>query len=100
MIKRGKIVHVFITPEIFRQLLNGETFDPAELILDPSEIEDIRDDELYMEIRFTSSVLNKIIHNKFEAITSNGIRTRWELVNCTFEERVKLIHRLDQMRIK
>jgi len=86
-------VHLFITPDLFRKLVLHKPFDMKEIIFDPAELWEVG--ELKFDIIFTRQRCEMILKGKFEYALGN-IKTMWELVNCTPDDKIKLIHLIDQ----
>ncbi|MFH1759785.1 MAG: hypothetical protein ABIA63_01665, partial [bacterium] len=64
-----------------------------EIILDPSQLDGIGD--LSFDVVFNASICEKIIKGAYEK-EYKGFVTKWELVNCTNEDKIRLIHLIDQ----
>ncbi len=88
-----KLLNLFVTPDLLKKWINNETFKQEEIILDPSQLEEVED--LCFDIVFTASVCENIVKGTFER-EYKGYLTKWELVNCTHEDKIRLIHFIEQ----
>jgi hypothetical protein len=91
--KRKRIINLFVTPELLKKWINNDTFNQNEIILDPSQLDGV--DDLTFDVVFNASVCERIIKGIYEKECKDYL-TRWELVNCTPEDKIRLIHLIDQ----
>jgi len=88
-----RVINIFVTPDLLRKWINNESFNQDEIILDPTQLEGI--ENLTLDLMFSGEICEKIIHGYFEKNFGN-YNTRWELVNCTPEDKIRLLHQVEQ----
>jgi len=91
------MINIFINPDVFEQWICGEDIDQDDITLDPSQIDQIKNfEELNLELSITSKTATEIIKGTF-CKNVKGVDIRIELVNCTPAEKIRLIHKSEQL---
>jgi len=89
-----KKVNLFITPDLFKKFVLNLPFEPNEIICDPSQLQDIGD--LKFDMPWSKAHFEKLIKGKTALYDTGQHIIHWDLVNCTPDDRIRLIHLIDQ----
>ena len=94
MYKVKRTINFFINPELLKKFILGEKYDGTEIILDPSQLEGI--EEIRFDMRWRMKHFEKLLQGKIVEHDAGEFLVEWELVNCTPEDKMRLIHVIDQ----